>query len=524
MKHLFLDDEGIELQDKVERRWHQPSKRGRPVLAPEGPLEGRRLHIWNPPLRTESGDGWRMWYIGGEDLNALYAESEDGLHWRRPELGLVEAGGSRANNLVDLGFEAQRKAKRLVMAPNPAAGRGGEQLCALTLVRGVLKPLFSEDGLRWRCLADHPGVPSDDEYRLGADLGKGRLVATVKLGGFKGRVCCPVPEYGRAVALSTSSDGMAWTEPRMVFHADHLDRAAGAEMIARHFAAPGLRSPMFKEPAHTWTDVYNMPVFPCGGMYLALPVMFHQCSSWRYPDNPGNANQDGLLCSDLAWSRDLLRWERKAERVPFIPLSPCDDREVYDNGCIHACAPVRHGDELRFYYYGSRISHVRMALAEEAGLFPQDMPMGGVFMATLRVDGFASLRAGGEGGAVLTKPVTVDGPSLRINANAKGGEIRAEIRDAETGRAIPGFCMGESLAPRTFAFPDGAVHVRKAGFGARFEDDPETDDTVPFVGDEVDAKMGWKGGSDLSALQGRMVRVLFALKNADLYSYGFGEE
>ncbi|GEM_PF-6698850 len=39
MKHLLLDDEGIELQDGLERRWHQPVKHGPPVLAPEGALE-----------------------------------------------------------------------------------------------------------------------------------------------------------------------------------------------------------------------------------------------------------------------------------------------------------------------------------------------------------------------------------------------------------------------------------------------------------------------------------------------------
>ena len=29
-----------------------------------------------------------------------YAESKDGIHWKKPELGLVEFNGSKANNIV----------------------------------------------------------------------------------------------------------------------------------------------------------------------------------------------------------------------------------------------------------------------------------------------------------------------------------------------------------------------------------------------------------------------------------------
>jgi hypothetical protein len=30
----------------------------------------------------------------------LYAESHDGIHWRKPELGLYQFNGSKANNIV----------------------------------------------------------------------------------------------------------------------------------------------------------------------------------------------------------------------------------------------------------------------------------------------------------------------------------------------------------------------------------------------------------------------------------------
>ena len=49
-------------------------------------------------------DRYRMYYRAtqGEDLAGYwcYAESNDGIHWTRPDLGLVEYGGSRQNNIL----------------------------------------------------------------------------------------------------------------------------------------------------------------------------------------------------------------------------------------------------------------------------------------------------------------------------------------------------------------------------------------------------------------------------------------
>ncbi len=524
MKHLFIDSAIIELQKGVKRTWHQAVKHGPPVLEPQGPLEQPRLHIWNPPLRAADDDEWQMWYIGGEDLHALHARSQDGIEWYRPDLGLVNSEAHSPSNLVDLGFEAQRKERRLVLCRPGDEASTSERYHALTRVGGRLKPLDSSDGLNWHFHADHPGIPSDDEYRLGYDPLRKLLIATVKLGGRKSNVPLAVPEYGRAVALSTGEDGLNWTEPEMVFHADFRDREAGAEEIERHLSDDSLLSPLYVDPDHRWSDVYNMPVFRYEGLYLALPVLFHQCGFWQYAGRPEASNQDGLLWPCLAWSRDLREWRRPHMREPFIPLSPIDDPAIYDNGAIHACAPVRRGDELWFYYYGSRFSHVSLALLQEAGLVvDQTMPSGAVFLAKLRLDGFASWGAGGEMGAILTRPVTVDGNELRINAHAPHGEVRVELRDAESGRAIPGFSFGETLRSRTISFADGQVHPRPNGWGARFEDDPETDDSVPFNGDSVDATVAWSGGSDLSSLRGKSVRVLFALRNADLYAFEFAE-
>ena len=57
------------------------------------------------------GGKFRMWYLGmiqrelqhgqapGYWRPMCYAESRDGVHWVKPELGLVELNGSRRNNI-----------------------------------------------------------------------------------------------------------------------------------------------------------------------------------------------------------------------------------------------------------------------------------------------------------------------------------------------------------------------------------------------------------------------------------------
>ena len=65
---------------------------------------------WDGPLShyttvIKDGDKYRMYYYGksskpGYRYTICYAESPDAIHWTRPELGLIEIDGSKANNVV----------------------------------------------------------------------------------------------------------------------------------------------------------------------------------------------------------------------------------------------------------------------------------------------------------------------------------------------------------------------------------------------------------------------------------------
>jgi len=71
-----------------------------PVLSPEKPWERYGLHSVSV---VDHNGLYKLWYgARGEDKvgRLCYATSSDGIHWTRPDLGLVEYEGSKENNIV----------------------------------------------------------------------------------------------------------------------------------------------------------------------------------------------------------------------------------------------------------------------------------------------------------------------------------------------------------------------------------------------------------------------------------------
>ena len=95
--------------------------------------------------------------------------------------------------------------------------------------------------------------------------------------------------------------------------------------------------------------------------------------------------------------------------------------------------PVRVGNELYLYYRGLANRHKPYDGKDDA--FRQG---GGLGLATLRVDGFASLDASYDGGRVTTKPFRTQGRRLHVNAKADSGRLRVEVLD-NSGHAFSGF-------------------------------------------------------------------------------------
>jgi hypothetical protein len=100
----------------------------------------------------------------------------------------------------------------------------------------------------------------------------------------------------------------------------------------------------------------------------------------------------------------------------------------------------------------------------------------------MRLDGFASVQAGAQGGELLTKPFITSGRELELNfSTSAGGGIRVEVQD-ESGKPLPGYALSDSKE---------------------------------LIGDSV--------ARTIAKVQpnGKPIRLRFALKDADLYSFRF---
>ena len=124
---LMVDDYLIQrITGGAELRLHRPTERER-VFVHDVPWEGNRT-LYHTVF--QEGDLYKMYYRGSQiDLPdsgnysipydvICYAESKDGIHWKRPELGLVEFKGSKKNNII-LSDEVARQALVPFREANP---------------------------------------------------------------------------------------------------------------------------------------------------------------------------------------------------------------------------------------------------------------------------------------------------------------------------------------------------------------------------------------------------------------------
>ena len=164
-----FDNHSIPFHRNLYLSMHQGRKHPKnPIVRrEEGRPDGARAQYLGTVLRQQGK--FRMWYVAADKESfrdfsengvmsgwrVAYAESNDGIQWEKPNLGLVEYAGNRDNNLVlmdppelsviaglSILYEPEdpdpsRRYK--MMAAAPAEGTGTTAV-----------PLYSGDGLRWR--------------------------------------------------------------------------------------------------------------------------------------------------------------------------------------------------------------------------------------------------------------------------------------------------------------------------------------------------------------------------------------
>ena len=405
------------------------------VLVTDKPWEGPDSAYFTV---FQDGPLVRLYYRGivpAGDASAgqvtCYAESTDGIHFTRPNLGLVEFQGSKENNIIYRGIEAHNFAPFL--DANPAA-QPETRYKALAGILGKLYAFVSPDGIRWANLQAAPVMTKGAFDSLNLAFWDERTQNYRSYSRYS-------DEGVRAIQSCTSTDFIHWTDP-----------------------VPN-RYPKRAPKEHFYTNATR----PCPGaphIYLSFPKRFVP-ERKKFPDYKEMGVSDAMFMS----SRDGVNWDRTFLEA-WVRPGP-DPRNWTQRSNMPAWGIVQL-DPAEFSMY----------ITEH-----YEWPDHRLRRITVRRHGFASAHAGAAGGEFTTRPLTFTGKHLILNyATSAAGAIQVEVQDAR-GKPIE----GRSLA-----------------------------DMPALFGDELDAVVNWKSGSDLSDLIGNPVRFRFVLKDADLFALRTG--
>ncbi|MBM4002490.1 MAG: hypothetical protein FJ295_04270 [Planctomycetes bacterium] len=503
-RELFVDDALVErLGGKADFRLQHPTPR-EVVIVHDAPWEGNNSTYH---CVFQDGDLYRMFYVTGhlaaknDQLDSrmesfCYAESDDGIHWRKPELGLHEFQGSKANNIIlsramAQGHDARIGAPAVFKDGNPRADLDARYKMFLSSERPLgMLPMKSPDGIHWTPMSKSPVITAGafDAMNLAFwDSERSEYRAYWRY--FTAGVTTGEqwePAGVRAIRTATSNDLMHWERQSNLNYPGSPEEQLYENGIHPYYRAPHLLIGLPVRYVDRANPKYTTPAVGNGRAGLerirewpaslrSLPDFGERQERAALIERLGSALTEGLFMS----SRDGVSFRRWNEAF----LRPGIERPgTWNYGQQFVCWQLVETNsaldgaprELSLY-------------ATEGGWLDQGKSLR---RYTLRLDGFVSLNAPMSGGELLTKPIQFHGNTLSLNfSTSAAGGVRVELRDARD-EPIPGFTLN---------------------------------DCDDLFGDAIDRRVTWNTNADLSAIARQTVRIRFVLRDADLYSFQFGD-
>jgi hypothetical protein len=425
---------------------------------------------------------YRMWYNAGKKGThggfVCYAESDDGIAWRKPILNLVERDGSKQNNIVYAG------------GPAPGKGVGVE-------LGNVFRDLIAKPEERYKMIyPSWEGNPSEEGVTLGAtspdglhwtrtrhfflsrycdcqnvamyDSVLGKYVAYVRwnsaaLYGELNAGEHPVrgTSRGRSVARMESDDYAQWSTPEVVLAPDFED---------------GLNL-QFYGPSFCHYEEAD-------AAYFMFPSGYHV--------------REGTFLPQVAVSRDNRTWSRPT-RETFIPLGPPGSFDNYIISVAPGILPASK-DTRAIYYRTGNMAHpgaLQKFLAKEP-------PLHGVGRVEIKRDRIVGIESGPEGGAFWTRPLMFEGKTLVVNVEPTGPDAQLHVQ-------LVG--VGTGSSPPTWAHGEGEKDAPCPGY--------TFDENIPVTSDDLDAVVKWREKPSVGEWAGKPVRLHIRLRSMRIYAFQF---
>lgn len=433
-----FDDHNIAWQHNLKLTLVEATKHPEnPVLrrGPEGAPDHGHAILYGTVIKQ--GDTFRMWYLGMHETEnkagqapgwwrpMCYAESRDGVHWTKPELGLVEFNGSKRNNICLIGgdlFSMTRVNDFLSVLhepedPDPSKRykcafiahmpfeevKGGRSRIGPDERRwGAMICATSADGLSWKVVGDRPANAGGERFEVSSLYRFGDFYYST------GQLISPWSwrpdgsKIGRDMLAYRSPDFVNWSQAK-----------------ALAFARPGqlANPPVAGQQMHMGAGLWNRGNVLVGlhGMWQDAPEPPPKGENWNF----GVRIDLGLLISN-----DGVHFR---EPVPGFRIIPRGQEGEWDDiAILQGHAFVNEGDRTMIWY-----SHW------DTGGKLRNMEIG---LATLRRDGFGYLSAqvADNDSHFVTSPFQGKRLSLNVADISEGAPLQAELLDP-LDRPVAGF-------------------------------------------------------------------------------------
>lgn len=476
-RQLFVSNALIEhFTGDARLRLHHPVPQEIVLLTNE-PWEGSYSN-YNSIFKD--GEIYRMYYRGADrgprgEFNLshpmvwCYAESKDGIHWTKPNLGLYEFNGSKENNIIfadkDYGnFQFKVTDNISVFKdhnPDVAPDALYKAIADRRIPAWELLALKSPDGIHWTPLSETPILTDgtfDTQNTAFWDWDKKEYRIYWRI----------FVNDQRAIRTATSKDFIHWEHHANLQFEDTMYQQLYTNGIIPYYRAPQL---YIGFPARYidrgWSNSMR-----------ALPQLEERLKRSYTQLRYGTALTESLFMT----STDGIKFKRWNEAF----LRPGIERPGTWN----------YGQQ----YIGWSIVETRSALdgaPNELSLYANELlwekSSGALRRYTLRLDGFVSVEAPMTGGGFVTQPLRFNGNQLSINFSTSAyGSIRIEVQDIN-GKPFSGYALN---------------------------------DCQPIFGDAIDRPVLWNKRSDadrsnIGVLKGKEIRLRFEIKDGDLYSFHF---
>lgn len=410
-RQLFVDNFLI-ANTTLTPVYHQPTfYKGNPVLEP---TEEWEKTTEGAPYAAPFSDGvwyddqsgiYKMWYLTGagtihkEDKQTFYtgyAESQDGIHWTKPNVGqlpntcIVDTANRDASTIwLDRQESDPNKRYKMFNVERRPTDRRWQF---------ILK--YSTDGIHWS-----EGVAqSGDLYDR----------SSVFYNPFRKKWCLSM-RYSTNVS-SRSRSYLEASDPETAISMAHRVRKGVPDKNIVYWFTPDNLEPRHPNFPEVHPGIYNFDVIAYESILLG------QYAVWQGPENNVCADlgiqKRNEIC--LGYSRDGFHFSRPTH-VPFLGNDTTEGVWNWGNMQSVAGVPLIVGDSLYFYMSGRRKNDIMWDSYTSTGL------------AKLRRDGFVSMHGTGT---LVTEPVTFEGEYLFVNTTAKG--LSVEVLDQD-GNPLAGF-------------------------------------------------------------------------------------